>query len=76
MYEFICTNEDIIASKLTNCYECGETTGKSSATTATQGHLNVAQRANLNADFYKQLGFDKTIWNYSTIGTKGCPELK
>lgn len=74
--KFINTTEQVIIDKLTKCYECSNVTGKTDVTGNTTGHLDTVSRTNLNADFYKGLGFNEELWDYSTIATKGYPTLK
>ncbi len=74
--KFIHTTEEIINSKLTKCYEVSETTGVGNATETTSGHLDVISRQNLNATFYRNLGFEESIWDFSKINEQNCPELK
>ena len=74
--KFISTTEDVITGKLTKCYECTESTGKTNVTESTAGHLNTISRSNLNKEFYQNLGFDEEIWNLDNINDKGYPELR
>ena len=75
-YKFMYGNEALINQMLTKCYEYTEATGISGVTANTAGHLDTVARNNLNAEFYRNLGFDETIWDFSKITTKGYPELK
>jgi len=75
-YKFVGAVQNSVISYLTNCYEVEEEIGNSRAVDATAGKLNKVSRANLNDAFYEGLGYDKTLWDYSTIQTKGYPELK
>lgn len=74
--KFISTTEEIINSKLTKCYECSDSTGTPSATGNTVGHLDTISRQGLNEAFYRNLGFDEEIWNYTNINANGHPELR
>ncbi len=75
-YKFMYGDEALINQMLTKCYEYTEATGMSGVTANTAGHLDTVARNNLNAEFYRNLGFDETIWDFSKIATKGYPELK
>lgn len=59
-----------------NCYEVDEENGTSSVSEETTGKLNSISRTRLNKQFYKDLGFDETIWNLDNLSAKGYPELK
>lgn len=74
--KFISTTEQVITGKLTKCYECIEVTGKSNVTDNTAGHLESISRQNLNAEFYRGLGFNEEIWDFTKISSNGYPELK
>ena len=39
-------------------------------------NIPTIERADLDIEFYKNLGFDESIWDFDTISTKGYPELK
>lgn len=75
-YKFTGANENQIKACLTNCYEVTEEVGTSSVTANTAGKLNTVSTNSLNSDFYKELGFDETIWDFSNIGTQKFPVLK
>lgn len=77
-YKFTGATDAIINSVCTNCYEVKEATGISKVTANSNGHLNEIERKELqNKAFFKDtLRFDESIWNFSTISTKGYPELK
>ena len=75
-YKFTGTNENQIKACLTNCYEVTEEVGTSSVTANTAGKLNTISNNSLNAEFYQNLGFDETIWDFTKINTNGYPELK
>ena len=75
-HKFMYGDEALMNQMLTNCYELTEATGISGVTANTDGHLQTVARQNLNAEFYRNLGFDETIWDFSKITTKGYPELK
>ena len=74
--KFIFADETLINTMLTKCYELIEATGISGVSEATAGHLDAIARSNLTTEFYKDLEFDETIWEFSTISSKGYPELK
>lgn len=61
---------------LTKCYEVTECVGASRVNAETAGHLDTIARNKLNAEFYRNLGFDETIWDFTKITTKGYPKLK
>lgn len=75
-YKFTGANENQIKACLTNCYEVTEEVGTSSVTANTAGKLNTVSTNSLNSDFYKRLGFDETIWDFSNIRTQKFPVLK
>lgn len=75
-YKFVGTSEEQVKACLNNCYEVTEETGASRVNDNTAGYLDTISRQNLNKEFYKNLGFDETIWNLDNINTKGYPELK
>ena len=75
-YKFTGALEERIIASFTKCYEVKEAIGFSRVTEATRTKLDTVSRSNLNANFYKGLGFDETLWNYSTISTLGHPVLK
>ncbi len=68
--------ESQIIACLTKCYEVSECDGATSVSDGTAGHLDTIARNNLNADFYRSLGFDESIWDFTKITAKGYPELK
>ncbi len=70
------TTEEIIITKLNKCYETSESIGKTSVTENTIGHLDNITRTELNETFYRGLGFDETIWDFTKINVNGYPELK
>ena len=75
-YKFTGAVEAQILAALSNCYEVNEEVGSTRVSANTQGKLNSVARANLNKQFYKNLGFDETIWNLDNLSTKGYPTLK
>ncbi len=75
-YKFTGTTEAQVKACLNNCYEVTEEIGSSRVNANTAGHLDTISRQNLNKEFYKNLGFDETIWNLNSINNKGYPELK
>ncbi len=75
-YKFTGAVEEQILAALSNCYEVNEEVGSTRVSANTQGKLNSVARANLNKQFYKNLGFDETIWNLDNLSTKGYPTLK
>ncbi len=75
-YKCVGAADSSINACLTKCYEVTELTGASRVTANTAGHLDTISRANLNADFYKDLGFSEELWDFTTIATKGYPTLK
>lgn len=75
-YKCVGAEESFVKSCFTKCYEVTEEVGSSRVTENTAGHLDTISRANLNTDFYKGLGFDEELWDFSTITTKGYPTLK
>ena len=75
-YKCVGAEESFVKSCFTKCYEVTEEVGSSRVTENTTGHLDTISRANLNTDFYKGLGFDEELWDFSTITTKGYPTLK
>lgn len=75
-YKFTGATENVINAVCTNCYEVKEATGISRVTENTAGHLDVVSKNDLNADFYRRLGFSDEIWNLDNISKNGYPELK
>ena len=75
-YKFVGALEAQVKACLSNCYEVTEEIGSSRVNTNTAGHLDTISRQNLNKEFYKNLGFDETVWNLDKINAKGYPELK
>ncbi len=75
-YKFTGAVESQVLAALSNCYEVLEETGSSRVSDNTQGKLNSISKNNLNAQFYKNLGFDETLWNLDNISSKGYPELR
>ncbi len=75
-YKFVGALEAQVKACLTNCYEVTEEIGASRVNEGTAGHLDTVSRQNLNKEFYKNLGFDETIWNLDNINSKGYPELR
>ena len=75
-YKCVGAAESLITACLTKCYEITESIGASRVTANTAGHLDTISRTNLNAEFYKDLGFSEEFWDFSTIATKGYPTLK
>ncbi len=75
-YKCVGAVESQVIACLTKCYEITDNIGASRVSEATKEHLDTIARANLNAEFYRNLGFDETIWNFNTISSKGYPELK
>ncbi len=61
-----------------NNYEYENATGVSYVTEALNGKLNVATDAQIHSEtFYKDtLKYDESIWDFTTITTKGHPELR
>jgi len=61
-----------------NNYEYENATGVSYVTEALNGKLNIATDEQIHSkSFYKDtLLFDESIWDFTTITTKGHPELK
>ncbi len=75
-YKFVGALEAQVKACLSKCYEVTEEIGASRVNANTVGHLDTISRQNLNKEFYKNLGFDETIWNLDNMNTKGYPELK
>ena len=75
-YKCVGAQESQITACLTKCYEVTDCIGASRVSAATAGHLDTIERADLDIEFYKNLGFDESIWDFDTISTKGYPELK
>ncbi|MCI8273737.1 MAG: hypothetical protein HFJ55_06630 [Clostridia bacterium] len=75
-YKCVGAIESQVIACLTKCYEITECVGASRVSDKTAGHLDKTSRSSLNTEFYKNLGFDETIWNFNTINSKGYPELK
>ena len=75
-YKCVGALEAQVNACLTKCYEVTESIGASRVTEATTGHLDTVARGDLNVDFYKNLGFDENIWDFTKILTQGFPELK
>lgn len=75
-YKFMFDDQSWINTMFTKCYECSDVTGKSLVTENTAGHLDTISNENLNEEFYRGLGFNEEIWDFSQIASKGCPELK
>ncbi len=75
-YKFTGAVESQVREVLNNCYEVLEETGSSRVSDNTQGKLNSISKNNLNAQFYKNLGFDETLWNLDNISAKGYPILR
>ena len=75
-YKSVGVLEAQVKACLNNCYEVTEEIGSSRVNANTAGHLDTISRQNLNKEFYKNLGFDETIWNLDNINEKGYPELK
>ena len=75
-YKCVGASESQINACLTKCYEITECVGASRVSENTLGHLDTISRDSLNIEFYENLGFDETVWNFDTIQTKGYPELK
>lgn len=75
-YKFVGALEAQVKACLTNCYEVTEEIGASRVNADTAGHLDTISRQNLNKEFYKNLGFDETIWDLDNLNSKGYPELK
>ncbi len=75
-YKFTGAIELQVLATLNNCYEVLEETGSSRVSDNTQGKLNSISKNNLNAQFYKNLGFDETLWNLDNISAKGYPILR
>jgi len=62
---------------ITNNYEYEEATGTSIVTETTKGHIDVATREQIHSvSFWKDLGYDESIWDYTTVVTEGHPELR
>ena len=75
-YKCVGVQESKVIACLTKCYEVEECIGASRVSENTNGHLDAVKRTDLNTEFYKNLGFDESIWDYSKITTQGYPELK
>ena len=75
-YKFTGVVESQVKACLTKCYEITEETGASRVTGNTAGHLDTISKSNLNAEFYKNLGFDESIWDFTKMNETGYPELK
>ncbi len=75
-YKFTGAVEAQILAALSNCYEVLEETGSSRVSDNTKGKLISVSKNNLNAQFYKDLGFDETLWNLDKLSAKGYPELR
>ena len=58
-----------------NCYKVAECIGASRVREATTGHLDTITKSDLDIEFYRNLGFDESIWDFDTISVKGYPEL-
>ena len=75
-YKFTGALEAQIKACLSNCYEVTEEVGSSRVNDNTAGNLDTISKQNLNAEFYRVLGFDETIWDLNNLNSKGYPELK
>ncbi|MCI9017052.1 MAG: hypothetical protein HFJ53_07830, partial [Clostridia bacterium] len=75
-YKFTGAAEAQVKACLSNCYEVTEEIGSSRVNANTAGHLNTIARQNLNEAFYRGLGFDESIWDFTKINVKGYPQLK
>lgn len=75
-FKFVGAVEDQVLATMTNCYEVLEEIGSSRVSTNTQGKLDSINRKNLNKQFYKNLGFDETVWDLDHLSSKGYPSLK
>lgn len=75
-YKFVGAIETQVVATMTNCYEVLEEIGATRVSSNTQGKLNSVARVSLNKEFYKNLGFDETVWNLDNLSTKGYPTLK
>ncbi len=75
-YKCVGAVQSQVIACLTKCYEVTECVGASRVSEATAGHLDTIARNNLNAEFYRGLGFDEKLWDFSKITTKGYPILK
>lgn len=75
-YKCVGTAESQVNACLTKCYEITEETGASRVNENTAGHLETISNSNLNAEFYRGLGFDETKWDFTKINATGYPELK
>lgn len=75
-YKCVGAVQSQVIACLTKCYEVTECVGASRVNATTAGHLDTIARNNLNAEFYRGLGFDEKLWDFSKIATKGYPILK
>ncbi len=75
-YKFTGALANQIITSIMNCYEIDEENGSSRVSEETAGKLNSISRSKLNKQFYKDLGFDETIWNLDNLSAKGYPELR
>lgn len=75
-YKFAGAVETQIIATMTNCYEILEEIGSTRVSANTQGKLSSVARASLNKEFYKNLGFDESVWNLDNLSSKGYPTLK
>ncbi len=75
-YKFVGASEAQIIETMTKCFEVDEEIGSTRVSENTNGKLNSVARANLNKQFYKDLGFDESMWNLDSLSTKGYPVLK
>ncbi len=75
-YKFAGASEAQVIATMTKCFEVDEEIGSTRVSENTNGKLNSVARANLNKQFYKDLGFDEAIWNLDNISSKGYPVLK
>ena len=75
-YKCVGAVEAQVIACLSKCYEVTECVGASRVSAETAGHLDTIARNKLNAEFYRNLGFDENIWNFTKITAKGYPVLK
>ena len=75
-YKCVGAIESQIKACLNKCYEVTEEIGASRVSANTAGCLDTVSRQELNEEFYRNLGFDETIWDYTKISENGYPELR
>lgn len=77
-YKFSGANESNNVAYLENCYEVSDRTGTTSITPNTTNALKeVTSNEIKNPNFYKEnLGFNESIWDFSTVSSLGYPKLR